>query len=54
MTFKDKLRINREVYYIAKKDNKALNKEVATRNNTKSIIVTRYDIKNLKDKPNKN
>jgi hypothetical protein len=44
MTFEEKLKLNCEAYLSAKEDNKRLNREVATRNNTRNIIVSNYDI----------
>ena len=43
MTFEEKLKLNREAYMSAKKGYKNLNIEVATRNNIKNIVVTKYD-----------
>ena len=43
MTFEDKLRINKQAYYSAKEGNKTLNIEVSTRNNSKNILVGKYD-----------
>ncbi|HAW53323.1 MAG TPA: hypothetical protein DCX54_13505 [Flavobacteriales bacterium] len=53
MSFEEKLKINKEVYVSAKKDNKYLNREVAARSNVNRIIVTKYEVNFFnKDQPN--
>ncbi len=43
MTFEEKLKENKKAYFSAKADNKELNREVATRNNTNHILIAKYD-----------
>ncbi|MCF6252493.1 MAG: hypothetical protein L3J75_14690 [Methylococcaceae bacterium] len=43
MTFEEKLKENKRAYFSAKADNKELNREVATRNNTNHILIAKYD-----------
>lgn len=44
MTFKEKLKINEEMYRSAKKRNKSLKSKVSTRNNIKNIFSYTYII----------
>ena len=53
MTFQEKLKQNKNAYFVAKEENRNLNIEVSTRNNTRNIIVTEYDFDSPPISPNK-
>jgi len=52
MTFKEKLKLNEDMYYSAKKRNKSLKSKVITRNNFKNIFSYAYVV-NIGNTPQK-
>jgi len=45
MLFEDKIKANKEAYYLAKKRNKLLSKEVKIRNSIKNILIGSYTLR---------